>query len=548
MFEKYTETARKVIFFARYEASQLGGEFVDTEHLLLGVLRGDPPLARRVLKDPRQIESIRKQVEKQFSQGDQTSVSGDFPLTKDSKTVMTRAAKEAELAKDQHVSTEHLFLALILEQECNASKILIANGVTAVQVKHEMTNFEPANPPEAGPVLVPAVRRAVPRTAAQYIDLTQDAGDGKLSPLIGRERELESIVRILLRRTRCNPVLIGEPGVGKDALVRGLARKIAHGDVPVSLDGRRVIAIDATALLLSAHDESLPSIATATGTILYIHGLFDLSGLCDVPGRGAGWSILEATRMLEPHLSRGGLLCIATGTAAGYRMTMEKAEALARHFEAVAVPPPDEEETVLIATGVKQQYEKFHAVTITDEAVDAAISASRWFLRHRQLPDRVIDLIDEAAASVKLRCEREPPAISEINKRRRAIVRQMEQAIVNHEFEKARLFSAEERKEREEMERLRGAFIHEPPDPVVTAQDIVETVAARANVMPEAVRNAMRINNAELIAGELTSQLRPGGRDLAEALVTHLTGCSAEEAEQLCEAIRATKSKIDRLE
>jgi ATP-dependent Clp protease ATP-binding subunit ClpC len=299
--------------------------------------------------------------------------------------------------------------------------------------------------------------------------------------------------------------------------------------------------MDATALLLSAHDDGLPAAATEGNVILYLHGLFDL------PGKGEGWSILEATRILQPHLSRGGLRCIATGTAAGYRMTMEKAEALARHFEAVAVPPPDEEETVRIAMGVKEQYEKFHAVTITDEAVDAAISASRWFLRRRQLPDRVIDLVDEAAARVKLRCEREPPAIAEINKRRRRITQQMEQAIVNHDFEKARLFSAAEREERQEMERLRGAFIHEPPDPVVTAQDIVETVAVRANVTPEAVRSAMGRKNAELIASELASRIPSGGRELAEALVTHLAGCSAGEAEQLCNAIRAAKSKIDQL-
>ncbi len=183
MFEKYTEAARKIIFFARYEASQLGSENIDTEHLLLGVFRSDPPLARRVLKDPRQIKSIREQIEKQFSQAGTTSVGGDFPLTQSCKTVMKRAAKEAELAKDHHISTEHLFLALILEQECNASKILIANGVTAAQLKHEMTNSEPANPPEAGPVLVPAVRRTVARTATQYTDLTLEARDGKLSPL-----------------------------------------------------------------------------------------------------------------------------------------------------------------------------------------------------------------------------------------------------------------------------------------------------------------------------------------------------------------------------
>jgi len=336
-------------------------------------------------------------------------------------------------------------------------------------------------------------------------------------------------------------VLIGEPGVGKDALVRGLAQRIADGDAPSSLEGRLVIAMDATALLLSAHDDGLPAIATESNVILYVHGLFDL------PGKGAGWSILEATRTLEPHLARGGLRCIATGTAAGYRMTMEKAEALARHFEVVAVPPSDEEETVRIAAGVKDQYEKFHDVTITDDAIVAAVSASRWFLRHRELPDRVIDLLDEAAANVRLRCEREPRAIVEIKKRMRGIVRQMEEAIANHNFEIARSLSAAERKEREEIDRVRGELKQDPPDNIVTAEDIVEAVATRANVTPEAVRNAMRMKNPELIAHELASQVPVGGREWADALVAYLAGCSAEEAAQLCAAIRAAKVKIDQL-
>ena len=480
MFEKYTEAARKVIFFARYEASQLGGEYIDTEHLLLGVFRSDPSLAHRVLKDPRQIRSIREQVEKQFSQRDKTSVSVDLPLTRISRTVLTRAAKEAELANHPNVCPGHLFLALILVEECHASKILISNGVTAVQLKHEVMNPEPPDPPEAGPVLVPRAKPAGAQIVPQYRDLTQEARDGKLSPLIGRERELGTIVRILSRRNRCNPVLIGEPGVGKDALVRGLAQKIADGDVPANLDGRSVVAIEGSA------PPAIPG--EVNFTILYIHGLFDRPETSDT------WNTLEA------HLSRGGLQCIATGTAAGYRMTMERSEALARQFEVVAVPPPDEEETVRIAMGVKEQYEKFHAVTIAEEAVKAAISASRWFLRHRQLPDRVIDLLDEAAANLKLRCEREA----------------------------------------REKNRVRASGI-------VTANDIVESVAARANVTPQAVRNAMRMKNAGLIASELASRLPSGGRELAEALVAHLAGCSAEEAEQLCSAIRAAKAGLDQL-
>jgi ATP-dependent Clp protease ATP-binding subunit ClpC len=311
MFEKYTEAARKVIFFARYEASQLGGEYIDTEHLLLGVFRSDPPLARRVLKSPQQISSIREQVEKQSSQHDKVSVSVDLPLTKTSRTVLTRAAKEAELANHPNICPEHLFLALILVEGCTASKILIANGVTLAQVKREASN---PTPPEAGPVLVPRMK-----PAGTQRDLTLEARDGKLSPLIGRERELESIIRILSRRDRSNPVLIGEPGVGKDALVRGLAQKIADGDVPANLDRRPVIAIEASALT---------TMTSEGNAVLYVHGLFDL------PGRSDIWNAFLA------QLSRGGFQCIATGTAAGYRMTMEKAAALTRHFEVVAVPRP----------------------------------------------------------------------------------------------------------------------------------------------------------------------------------------------------------------
>ena len=216
MFEKYTEAARKIIFFERYEASQLGGEYIDTEHLLLGVFRSDPPLARRVLKDPRQIRSIREEVERQSSQRDKVSVSVDLPLTQTSKTVLTRAAKEAELANHPNICPGHLFLALILVEECAAAKILLSNGVTAAQLKHEIMNPDPANLPEAGPVLVPRVKPPSTQIVPQYRDLTLEAREGKLSPLIGRERELESIVRILSRRNRCYPVLIGEPGVGKD--------------------------------------------------------------------------------------------------------------------------------------------------------------------------------------------------------------------------------------------------------------------------------------------------------------------------------------------
>jgi ATP-dependent Clp protease ATP-binding subunit ClpA len=288
--------------------------------------------------------------------------------------------------------------------------------------------------------------------------------------LIGRERELERIIQILARRTKNNPVLIGEPGVGKSALVHGLAQRIADGTAAAILERRSILAIDASSLLSSGQGEKLREIASRTNVILYIQGLFDLTG------KGMGWSALEAMRVLEPDLAHGGLQCIATGTPSGLRLTLERAETLARHFEVVGVLPPNEEEAIRIVAGVKEQYEKFHKVVITNEAIEAAVAASRWFLRHRHLPDRAIDLIDEAGARVRLRCAGESPSSN-----------------------------------------------------IVTAVDIVEAVAARAAVPVAIVSGVLQVKEVahlELIAKELAAQIPIGGPEWAEGLAAWLAGCS----------------------
>lgn len=408
------------------------------------------------------------------------------------------------------------------------------NGLTASQVEQEVIGLSPASTPAIAPANVSSLTEG-------SRDLTASARNGALSPLIGRKRELERIIQILSRRTKSNPVLIGEPGVGKNALVHGLAQRIADGVVPAVLAERPILAIDASSLLSSGQGKKLSGFGNEPNVILYVRGL------CDLAGKGAGWKILEAMHVLESQLAQSTLQCVATGTPVGFRQTMERTETLASHFEVVGVLPPSEEEAIQILSGVKEQYEKFHGVVITNEAIEAAISASRWFLKHRHLPDRAIDLIDEAGARVRLRCENEPPEIFESRKRIQLITRHVENAIATHEFDRARSYSEEERKERLNLQRLCEELKQNPQSNIVNPQDIVEAVAARAGVPVSVVKSVQvkEIEQLDLIARELAAQISIGGREWAEGLAAYLTSCSTEEAEKLARAIRTAKGKID---
>jgi ATP-dependent Clp protease ATP-binding subunit ClpC len=554
MFERYAETARAAIFAARYEARQFGSEHIEPGHLLLGILRSDGPLALRLLKAPEKIESIREHIERQFSRQEKVSTSVDLPLSLECKRVLAYGAEEAERFNHKHIAAEHLLLGLLREEKSATSKIMVDNGLTASQLKQEVSRISPASTPGAGPAHVSSL-------TAGSRDLTAAARNGALNPLIGRERELDRTIQILSRRTKSNPVLIGEPGVGKNALVHGLAQRIADGVVPATLAERPILAIDASSLISFLHggretapllpDEAigtrgvtanLPEITNRANAILYVQGLFDLAG------KGAGWGVFEAIQGLEPQLAHGGLQCIASGTPFGLRLTLERAGTLASHFEVVSVLPPNEEEAIQIVSGVREQYEKFHGVVVTNEAIETAVSASRWFLRHRHLPDRAIDLIDEAGARVGLRCKSEPREIIEIRKRIRLSTRQMENSIANHEFDKARLHSDEERKDRQNLQRLCEELKQNPQSNILTPEDIVEAVAGLTGVTVSVVKSVLRVKEVEqleLITKELAAQISVGGREWTEGLAAYLTGCSAEEAEKLAQAIRAAKAKID---
>jgi ATP-dependent Clp protease ATP-binding subunit ClpC len=532
VFERYTETARRSVFVARYEATQFGSGYIETEHLLLGILRTDGPLALRLLKAPEKIEAVREQIEKQAARGDKPSTSVDMPLSQECKRALAYAGQESEKLHQKHIGAEHLLLGIVRQETCLAAKILLAFGIAPQQLKEEVARSAQVPPPKLAPAapLIENVR-----------DLTAAARSGGVPPLVGRESELERAIHILSRRTRNNPVLIGEAGIGKNAIVQGLAQRIVDGDVPPVLADRAILAIDAGSLIAPNRGSQLPAIS-GSNAILYVQGLFDLAA------KGSGWGVMEAIHILEPHLAEGRLQCIATGSPFGLRMTLERAETLARHFEVVAVLPPSEQEAIRIVAGVKPQYETFHGVTITDEAVEAAVFASRWFLRHRHLPDRAIDLIDDAGARVKLRRETEPREMAEIRRRIRLITRQMENAIANHQFDKARFYGDEERRELQSLQQLSDQLKQDPPSNNVTADDLVEAVAARAGVPVASVRSVLTLRDVgqlELIAKGLSMQI-PAGHAWAEGLSAYLASCSGEEAEKLADAIRSVKAKYQK--
>jgi ATP-dependent Clp protease ATP-binding subunit ClpC len=532
MFERFTETARKVVFIAKNEAHQFGSENVESEHLLLGILRTEYPLALRLLKRPEKIASIRQQIETQFPPRAKVSTPADLPLSHQCKRVLAYGAEEAERLNHKQIAAEHLLLGLLREEASVASKILVKAGLSAAQLRQEAIRLST--------ISTPATTTAVTSSLTERSrNLTAAARNAALSPLIGRERELERMIQILSRRSRNNPVLIGEPGVGKNTIVHGLAQRIADGVVPAVLAERPILAIDASSLISSDGGGELTDI-TKEATILYIQGLFDLAG------KTTGWGVLEAMHVLVPHLAHGTVQCIATGTPFGFRQTMEKAETLASHFEVVGVLPPTEEEAIEMVWGVKEQYEKFHDVVITKEAIEAAVAASRWFLRHSYLPERAIDLIDEAGARVRLRSEGDPRDIVEIRKRIRLITRQMENAIANHEFQKARVYSDEEQKERQNLQRLSEELKQDPARATITPVDIVETVAERAGVPVSLVKNVQtkETGQLEFIAKELAAHVPLASREWVEGLATYLAGCSEEEAEKLAQTIRTAKAQI----
>jgi ATP-dependent Clp protease ATP-binding subunit ClpC len=485
VFERYTEKARRVIFFARYEATQYGSPYIETEHLLLGLLREDKALANRFLRTHGVIESIRKEIESRITIRDRISTSVEVPLSAECKRVLNYAAEEAERLNHKHIGTEHLLLGILREEKSFGAELLQERGLRLSTLREEVARSTTEK--------VPVSRTKETSLLAEFSrDLTQAAMEGQLDPLIGRERELERVVQILCRRTKNNPVLIGEPGVGKTAIVEGLAQRIADGNVPPFLADKRILSLDLSLIVAGTKyrgqfEERLKTIMKelmeSQTAIIFIDELHTLVGA------GSAEGSLDAANILKPALSRGEIQCIGATTPGEYRKTVERDRSLERRFQAVKVAPPDEEEAVQVLLGVRDRYEKFHAVSYEDDSMKQAVYLSSRYIPDRFLPDKAIDLIDEAGARVKLRQATLPEDVAEVQRRIKFINHRMETAIANHEFEKARYYGEEERKENERLRQLREKYkLDDSTTGRVIKEDIEEVVARWTGIAVTAIK------------------------------------------------------------
>jgi ATP-dependent Clp protease ATP-binding subunit ClpC len=404
MFERYTEKARRVIFFARYEASQFGASQIEAEHILLGLMREDKTLTNRFFhRASATVEAIRKEVENRAILRDRISTSVDLPLSVEAKRVLAFAAEESERLGHRHIGTEHLLLGLLREEHSIAAEILYERGLRLSDVRGDLMR-------QSGAERNAAARKETPHLYEFSRDLTEAALENKLDPLVGREHEIDRVVQILCRRTKNNPVLIGEPGVGKTAIVEGLAQRIVAGDVPSFLMEKRILALDLSLVVAGTKyrgqfEERMKMIMRELidnpQYVIFIDELHTLVGA------GSAEGSLDAANILKPALSRGEIQCIGATTPAEYRKSIEKDRSLERRFQAVKVPAPNETEAILVLEGVKDRYESFHNVRYSNEAIEAAVYQSSRYLPDRFLPDKAIDVIDEAGARVKLRVQRE---------------------------------------------------------------------------------------------------------------------------------------------
>src|SRR6187455_3469125 len=421
MFERYTERARRVLFFARYEASQLGSISIETEHLLLGLIREGKGLTSRIFaRSHLSLESIRKEIEGRTVFREKVSTSVEIPFSAETKRVLQFAAEEADRLLHNYIGTEHLLLGILREERSVAASILMEKGMRLNTVREDIVQLLNEK------TTLTRVKET-PLLAEFSRDLTESAMKNQLDPLVGRDYELERVQQVLCRRTKNNAVLIGEPGVGKTAIVEGLAQKIVCGDVPHFL-------------------------ADKPNIIVFIDELHTLVGA------GSAEGSLDAANILKPALSRGEIRCIGATTPAEYRKYIEKDRSLERRFQAIKVDPPSEKDTVQVLLGVKDRYESFHHVEYTREAIEAAVYQSNRYITDRFLPDKAIDLVDEAGARAKLREAGYSEEFGEINKSIRVAVEQMESAVSQKDFEAAARYRDQEAAARDSLQQVQARF------------------------------------------------------------------------------------------
>jgi ATP-dependent Clp protease ATP-binding subunit ClpC len=484
MFERFTERARKVVYLAQQEAARLGHNVVGTEHLLLGLLSEGEGVAAKALESMDiGLEKIRDEVEKIIGSGE-TNPFGEIPFTPRAKRVLELAVDEGRQLGHNYVGTEHILLGLIREGEGVAAQVLKNLGADLDRVRKEVISLLGGN--NGGFSEQPGVPRGSNKTPTlnQFgRDLTDLAKIGKLDPVIGRENEIERVIQVLSRRTKNNPVLIGEPGVGKTAIAEGLAQKIVNGIVPEVLQNKRVVTLDMGSMVAGSKyrgefeermKKVMEEIRNAGDVVLFIDEMHTLIGA------GAAEGAIDAANILKPALARGELQCIGATTLDEYRKHVEKDAALERRFQPIKIGEPSKEEAVSILNGLRDRYEAHHRVKISDAAITAAVNLSDRYITDRFLPDKAIDLIDEAASKVRLKTTITPPDLKKLEDQVGVIQQEKEAAIKNEEFEKAADLRDKEQKLRQQLDNLRNEWKNKRGmnEPVVSEEDIAAVVAS----------------------------------------------------------------------
>ena len=457
MYERFTDRARKVMQLANQEAQRFNHEYIGTEHILLGLVKEGSGVAANVLKNlDVDLRKIRLEVEKLVQSGPEMVTIGKLPQTPRAKKVIEYSMEEARNLNHNYVGTEHILLGLLREQEGVAAQVLMNLGMKLEDVREEVLNLlghgmesaevgerggregtgggaEPGQPAKGGKSKTPALD-------SFGRDLTELARQGKLDPVIGREREIERATQVLCRRTKNNPVLLGEAGVGKTAIVEGFAQRVINGEVPEILADKRIVVLDLAMMVAGTKyrgqfEERIKAVMNevrrARNTILFIDELHTLVGA------GGAEGAIDAANVLKPALARGEIQCIGATTLDEYRKYIEKDNALARRFQEIIVEPTGKTETIQILKGLKDRYEEHHRVQITDDAIVAAVEMSERYITARCLPDKAIDVIDEAGARVRLRTMSKPPDLKDIDDEVERLNKEKEDAVANQDFEKA---------------------------------------------------------------------------------------------------------------
>ncbi|TWT74764.1 ATP-dependent Clp protease ATP-binding subunit [Allorhodopirellula solitaria] len=504
MYERFTDRARKVMQLANQEAQRFNHEYIGTEHILLGLVKEGSGVAANVLKNlDVDLRKIRLEVEKLVQSGPEMVTVGKLPQTPRAKKVIEYSMEEARNLNHSYVGTEHILLGLLREQEGVAAQVLMNLGLKLEDVREEVLNLlghglEGAEVGERGgrsgegseggsSGSGKSGKSKTPALDSFGRDLTELARKGELDPVIGREREIERAIQILCRRTKNNPVLLGEAGVGKTAIIEGFAQRVIGGEVPEILSEKRIVVLDLAMMVAGTKyrgqfEERIKAVMTEVrrvkNTILFIDELHTLVGA------GGAEGAIDAANVLKPALARGEIQCIGATTLDEYRKYIEKDNALARRFQEIMVEPTGKVETIEILKGLRERYEEHHRVQFTDDAVVAAVEMSERYITARCLPDKAIDVIDEAGARVRLRSMTRPPDLKEIDEQVETLNKDKEDAVANQDFEKAANLRDQAEKLRKKKDKITQEWREksQQTDGVVDEEVIAEVVSKMTGI------------------------------------------------------------------